>query len=101
MVAAKSDPAHEGLTTQFSDRTVERAYAALVWKLPRPAAGTFDGNIGRSRRDRKKMEVRREGGKPARTNSSRNGFWRAASLMNAGETIAHQIRVHLAPEATR
>lgn len=100
MVAAKSNPAHEGLTTQFSDRTVERAYAALVWKLPRPAAGTIDGNIGRSRRDRKKMAVRREGGKPARTNYQVETVFHggAASLiecrLETGRT--HQIRVHLA-----
>lgn len=102
MVAAKSGPAHEGLTTQFSDRTVERAYAALVWGLPRPAAGTIEGNIGRSRRDRKKMSVRREGGKPARTNYQVETVFNggAASLiecrLDTGRT--HQIRVHLAHE---
>ena len=102
MVAAKTGPAHEGLTTQFSERTVERAYAALVWGLPRPAAGTIDGNIGRSRRDRKKMSVRREGGKPARTNYLVETVFHggAASLiecrLETGRT--HQIRVHLAHE---
>ncbi|NBP73807.1 MAG: RluA family pseudouridine synthase, partial [Alphaproteobacteria bacterium] len=99
---AKTGPAHEGLTTQFSERTVERAYAALVWGLPRPAAGTIDGNIGRSRRDRKKMSVRREGGKPARTNYLVETVFHggAASLiecrLETGRT--HQIRVHLAHE---
>ena len=102
MVAAKTGPAHVGLTTQFSNRTIERAYAALVWGLPRPAAGTIDGNIGRSRRDRKKMSVRHEGGKPARTNYEvlKVFMGGAASLLDCrletGRT--HQIRVHLAHE---
>ena len=102
MVAAKTGPAHDGLTTQFSDRTVERAYAALVWGLPRPAAGTIDANIGRSRRDRKKMSVRHDGGKPARTNYQVETVFLggAASLLDCrldtGRT--HQIRVHLTHE---
>ena len=100
IVAAKTASAHEGLSKQFSDRSVDREYVALVWGLPSPAVGTFEGNIGRSRRDRKKMSVKLEGGKPARTNYKVEAVYQggAASLLECrletGRT--HQIRVHLA-----
>ena len=100
IVAAKTGTAHQGLTKQFSERTVERAYTALVWGLPRPAAGTINQDIGRSRRDRKKMSVRREGGKTAKTNYRvkkvfSNGAVSALECrLETGRT--HQIRVHLA-----
>ncbi|MEE2995557.1 MAG: RluA family pseudouridine synthase [Pseudomonadota bacterium] len=100
MVAAKTATAHEGLTSQFSTRSVEREYQALVWGLPRPASDTIDGNIGRSRRDRKKMSIQRDGGRPAITNYAVKAVYHggAASLLECrletGRT--HQIRVHLA-----
>ena len=102
MVAAKTEVAHKVLTTQFAERTVERAYTAIVWGLPQPAIGTIDGNIGRSRRNRKKMSVRHQGGKPARTNYTVEEVFLGgiATLLecrlDTGRT--HQIRVHLANE---
>ncbi|MFA7429505.1 MAG: RluA family pseudouridine synthase [Rhodospirillaceae bacterium] len=100
LVAAKSDTAHQGLSTQFSDRTVNRAYWALVWGTPRPSAGEVEGNIGRSPTNRQKMAVVKRGGKIAltryRTVSSFLGG--AVSLIECrlatGRT--HQIRVHMA-----
>lgn len=100
MVAAKTGPAHEGLTKQFSDHTIERAYAAFVWGMPNPSQGTIDGNIGRSPRNRKKMAVLPGGGKTARTNYRTETAYAAgaASLvecrLETGRT--HQIRVHMA-----
>jgi len=99
LIAAKNDRAHERLSSQFEARTIERAYLALVWGIPRPASGDIEGNIGRSRRDRKKMTVRREGGKPALTHYKViRRFGNFASLIECrlatGRT--HQIRVHLA-----
>lgn len=99
MVAAKTEPALAGLAKQFAERSVLRAYKAVVWGVPSPTAGTFLGNIGRSPRNRKKMAVVKTGGKPARTHyrlEARIGD--AASLLDCrletGRT--HQIRVHLA-----
>jgi len=99
IIAAKNDRAHESLSAQFAARTIQRAYLALVWGIPRPAQGDIEGNIGRSLRDRKKMAVRRDGGKPALTHYEVvRRFGNVASLVECrlatGRT--HQIRVHLA-----
>jgi 23S rRNA pseudouridine1911/1915/1917 synthase len=99
MVAAKTDTAHHSLVEQFASRSVERVYAALVWGTPQPRKGEISGAIGRSRTDRKKMAVVRQGGKPALTRYElrRSLAGGAVSLLDCrlatGRT--HQIRVHL------
>ncbi len=98
LVAAKSDAAHQGLAAQFADHSIERAYKAMVWGVPRPAKGTVRGNIGRSPHNRKKMAVVRRGGKAAVTHYRvERRFGDLASLvecrLETGRT--HQIRVHL------
>jgi 23S rRNA pseudouridine1911/1915/1917 synthase len=99
MVAAKTDAAHQSLVAQFAARSVERVYAALVWGVPQPRRGEISGAIGRSRTDRKKMAVLRQGGKPALTRYEvkRSFAGGAVSLLDCrlatGRT--HQIRVHL------
>src|SRR3984893_8140740 len=57
LVAAKTETAHRALSHDFALRRVERAYSAIVWGVPRPAAGEIVGNIGRSPANRKKMAV--------------------------------------------
>ncbi|MFO0987649.1 MAG: RluA family pseudouridine synthase [Alphaproteobacteria bacterium] len=98
MVIAKTDAAHHALTAQFQGRTIERAYLALVWGVPRPASGRIEGAIGRSARDRKKMAVVARGGKAAATRyRTLRTFGQAAALvecrLETGRT--HQIRVHM------
>ncbi len=99
MVAAKTEAAHAALVAQFAARSIERAYAALVWGLPSPAEGEIAGNIGRSPRNRKKMALLERGGRPAATR------YRVRRAL-AGGRIAlvecrlltgrtHQIRVHM------
>ncbi len=99
MVVAKTNAAHGALTGQFSARTVVRAYAALVWGVPRPPQGEIEGNIGRSPRNRKKMAVLKQGGRTALTRYKvLRAFGATASFVECrlatGRT--HQIRVHLA-----
>ena len=71
MVVAKTDRAHRGLAAQFADhgRTgpLERGYMALAWGAPARAEGTIDAPLGRSTRNREKIEVKREGGREAIT----------------------------------
>lgn len=98
LVAAKTEPAHHGLSEQFAVHSIERRYDALVWGLPSPLSGTITGAIGRSRHHRKKMAVVNFGGKEATThyrvvkayglNASH-----VACELETGRT--HQIRVHM------
>lgn len=98
MVVAKNDQAHVGLSEQFQEHSLERAYQAVVWGMPTPKEGRIEGNIGRSPQNRKKMAVVTQGGKSAATNYKvleRLGTF--ASLvecrLETGRT--HQIRVHM------
>ena len=99
MVVAKNDIAHRTLSEQFSERSIERAYYALVWGVPKPSQGEISGNIGRSPSNRKKMAVVKHGGKVALTRFKLvESYAGAASLVECrlatGRT--HQIRVHMA-----
>lgn len=98
MVVAKDELAQARLSADFAARRVTRAYQAVVWGVPQPREGEIIGRIGRSPRDRKKMAVLREGGKPAVTRYRvLRAFKDAAALVECrlatGRT--HQIRVHL------
>lgn len=99
LVVAKSDRAHEGLARQFQEHSIERLYAAIVYGVPTPAAGTIDTWIGRSDADRKKMAVHREGrGKHAVTHyrsvERLYGTTLIECRLETGRT--HQVRVHMA-----
>lgn len=101
LVAAKHDKAHQGLVTQFAQRTLKRQYLALAWGALSPFQGVIEGNIGRSPRNRQKMALLKNGGKEAITYyETKEIFGRFASLiecqLETGRT--HQIRVHLAAQ---
>jgi 23S rRNA pseudouridine1911/1915/1917 synthase len=100
LVVAKTDKAHEGLARQFADHSIERAYLAVVSGLPKPPAGTVQGNLGRSDHDRKKMAVLHDlnkRGKHAVTHYRLIEALDGASLvecrLETGRT--HQVRVHM------
>ena len=98
LVVAKNDAAHLGLSKQFEEHSIERTYYAFVYGLPSPLEGTIEGNIGRSKFDRKKMALLNSGGKEAVTHYKvTEVFDRFAALvkcqLETGRT--HQIRVHL------
>ena len=98
LVIAKNENALNRLSKQFYDRTTDRKYHALVWGSPDPADGTITGNVGRSIRDRKIMQVFEDG------NEGKHAVTHYKTLENLGyisliecklETgRTHQIRVH-------
>jgi 23S rRNA pseudouridine1911/1915/1917 synthase len=101
LVVAKSDAAHEGLSRQFADHSLERAYLAVCNGHPAPPTGTVVARIGRSDSNRKKMAVLPEGssrGKHAvthfRTLERLAGCALLECRLETGRT--HQVRVHLA-----
>jgi 23S rRNA pseudouridine1911/1915/1917 synthase len=99
MVIAKTEQALATLSAAFAARDIDRAYKALCWGVPQPASGSFNGDIGRDPRDRKRMAVVNRNGKAALTNYLKIcHFGLAAALLECrlatGRT--HQIRVHLA-----
>lgn len=103
MVVAKNDRTHQSLSKLFAAHDLTRIYQALVWGAPKAARGTVEAAIGRHPVDRKRMTVRRSGGRAALTE-----YWieerfgpplaPVASLVGAklGTGRTHQVRVHLA-----
>jgi 23S rRNA pseudouridine1911/1915/1917 synthase len=102
MVVAKNDNTHHALSKLFAAHDLTRIYKALVWGGPKMKAGTLETQIDRHPVDRKRMAVRRSGGRTAVTDwwlEERFGepLQPVASLMGAklhtGRT--HQVRVHM------
>jgi 23S rRNA pseudouridine1911/1915/1917 synthase len=98
LVIAKNEFALNRLSKQFYDRTTDRRYNALIWGTPDPREGTITGNVGRSIKDRKVMQVFRDvtEGKTAITHYKVLEDLGYISLieckLETGRT--HQIRVH-------
>jgi len=98
LVIAKNELALNRLSKQFYDRTTDRRYIALVWGQMESPEGTITGNVGRSIRDRKIMQVFPDGsqGKPAITHYKVIENYSYISMveckLETGRT--HQIRVH-------
>ncbi|PCJ23092.1 MAG: RNA pseudouridine synthase [Flavobacteriales bacterium] len=99
MVVAKTDHALSHLGKQFFDRTSERRYNALVWGDVKEDSGTVEGNVGRSLKNRKVMEVfpEEDYGKHAVTHYKvlkRYGYVTLIECkLETGRT--HQIRIHM------
>jgi 23S rRNA pseudouridine1911/1915/1917 synthase len=97
MVVARNETAYLRLQRAFAARDVAKTYLAIAYGVPRAASGEIDLPIGRHRRERKRMDVRRRGGRPALSRFRCRGSGGGVSLFEielmTGRT--HQIRVHL------
>lgn len=98
LVVAKTDYAMANLASQFYNRTTERVYLALVWGSLVEDEGTITGNIGRSLKNRLRMDVfvNGEHGKHAVTHYKVLERFSYVTLveckLETGRT--HQIRAH-------
>lgn len=107
MVAAKTDAAHQGLSSLFAAHDIDRLYIALTRGAPGPSKGTITTRLGRSQHDRKKMAILKTGGREATTHyhvdrtfgpQARPVAARVSCRLETGRT--HQIRVHMASKGS-
>jgi len=106
LVVAKTDPAHQSLVTQFSERsTMEKLYLAVTHGIPIPEKDTIFTHIGRHPVNRQKMAVvNPPGGKTAITDyeilATDPATKTALVLCHLHTGRTHQIRVHLHHKGT-
>lgn len=97
LVVAKSDIVHRNLSMQFEEHSITRQYVAIVCGIPEEITGTIDAQIGRSRRDRRRMTTVKSDGRRAITHYQvleiYNRFTLVELTLETGRL--HQIRVHL------
>lgn len=97
LVVAKNNNAHKILAKELEDRKIKRVYVALVEGVINNDSGTIDAPIGRSKANRKKMEVTGNNSKDAVTHFTVLKRYSDATLiectLDTGRT--HQIRAHM------
>lgn len=97
IVVAKNDMAHESLSNQLKDKTMNREYIAIVHGIINENKGKINAPIGRDLKNRIKMAVVKDG-KNAVTHFDVIERYKKYTLIHCkletGRT--HQIRVHMA-----
>jgi 23S rRNA pseudouridine1911/1915/1917 synthase len=95
LVVAKTDPAHEGLSAQFANHSINRRYKAIVAGVP--TSGTVDAPLARSTYDRKKVAIQARGKRAVTHYTLVTALKKDAALiecrLETGRT--HQVRVHM------
>ena len=96
LIVAKNDMAHVKMSEQIKNHEVKKTYIALVRGVIKENEATIDMPIGRSRTDRKKMTVAKDG-KNAVTHIKVLKRYDKYTLLeiNIETGRTHQIRVHL------
>jgi len=98
MVIAKNDESHIKLTEQLEKRELKRTYIGFIWGVLTPRSGKIECFMDRSKTNRLKMEVVKDGGKYSLTNYKTiktfldNSISKVEFNLDTGRT--HQIRLH-------
>ena len=97
LIVAKNDQAHIKMSEQIKNREVIKTYLALVRGIVKENEATIDMPIARSKQDRKKMAVDKNG-KKAITHFKVLKRYEDCTLLevNIETGRTHQIRVHMA-----
>ena len=96
IIACKNDNAHQHIAKQLAEHSITRKYVAIATGNIKDDEGTVDAPIARSKNDRKKMAVDKDG-KRAVTHykvlERLNNYTYIECVLETGRT--HQIRVHM------
>ena len=97
LIICKNDHAHNSIAEQLKEHTITRKYRAIVHGVIDVEEGTVNAPIGRDPKDRKKMAINEQNGKPAITHYKVlrrfQEYTYIECQLETGRT--HQIRVHM------
>ena len=97
LVVCKNDMAHQSLSEQLKEHSINRIYEAIVHGNLKQDEGTVNAPIGRHPTDRKKMSIHAKNGREAVTHykvlERFGNYTYIQCKLETGRT--HQIRVHM------